>query len=134
MPECLICLETTEEALPCEGCRQLFCAGCRGEIRRRCATLRSVDPCVYGAPRCPCVTVEGRPQTCLERPCRHPLDRAAMAGWQEADPVAYREWNTEECLLAIHGSRQRGEEEEEASRRPRCPVCRAEWSQEDEAE
>ena len=84
--------------------------------------LRSIDPCVYGAPRCPCVTVEGQPQTCLERPCGHTLDRSVLGQWQEDDPIAYQRWNTEECLLAIRAA-QRGITGDDA----RCPVCRVEW-------
>ena len=107
---CGICLENIQFSLELN-CGHRFCSNCIQNYDNFIHQNKYIDPCLFGAPRCPCINSN----SCLNRPCNN-IDREIMREWEMRDPIQYREWNIEESISV----NRKG-----YVNTMRCPMCRS---------
>lgn len=107
---CGICLENIQFSIELN-CGHRFCSICIQNYDNFIHQNKYVDPCLFGAPRCPCINLN----SCLNRPCNN-IDREIMREWEMKDPIQYREWNIEESISV----NRKG-----YVNTMKCPMCRS---------
>ena len=104
---CCICFENISIPFKTD-CNHLFCKKCIDRYKETTKSVCFIDPCIYGAPRCPCNNLI----SCLNRPCNS-LDNDIMKEWENNNPIQYREWTIEECT-----------NKDISYKEINCPLCR----------
>ena len=104
---CCICLENISSPFK-TNCNHLFCKKCIQKYKEKIESITYIDPCNYGAPRCPCINSP----SCINRPCND-IDKDIMKNWEINKPFQYRDWTIEECTNT-----------KEPYKQLLCPLCR----------
>ena len=108
---CGICLENINNPVELN-CKHKFCNRCIQDYDNFIHKNKYIDPCLFGAPRCPCINSN----SCLNRPCNS-IDANIMRKWELEAPIQYRDWNLEESLNINKNS---------YVNIMKCPICRSE--------
>ena len=105
---CSICLENIKEPYQLN-CKHFFCSSCIIDYKNAIHVEKNIDPCIYGAPRCP----YNNNSSCINRPCCR-LDFEIMKRWEMEYPLEYRDWNIDESTKT------------KPIQKLSCPLCRKE--------
>ena len=103
---CGICLDDIVNPYQLN-CNHVFCKSCIQDYKNSINKDKYIDPCIYGAPRCPCNN-----NSCINRPCCN-SDTVIMKEWEDKSPFEYREWTIDESTLSKNYKRLFY-----------CPLCR----------
>lgn len=107
---CSICIDIISSPITLK-CNHTFCSSCISNYKKSINSSNGVNPCIYGAPRCPC----NNENSCNDRPCCN-LDNQIMRQWEIDNPYQFREWTIDESTSNYNSK----------NKILTCPMCRQE--------